>query len=109
MRFILLLTVTALAGLTTGCHTPARASQDFHVTAATPDQHIDVTGIYGNKEYALSVSRENVPMYVAYYEPIGTEDVGKDFHASLANGTFTLDVPGKGPVHYNVEAVREIR
>jgi hypothetical protein len=105
MRFAIIFALFVLPALAiSGCkgHTNA-----LHITSVNPDAHIDVTASFGDKEYALSVDRSAVPLYVAYYEPIETGDVGKDFHATLSNGAFTVDVPGKGSVHYNVEAARE--
>jgi len=104
----ILTTVALIAtSATLGC---SQKAQTFHVTSATPDAQVDVTGTFEGKEYALSVIRENVPLYIAYYEPIGTADVGKDFHAALENGRLRIDVPKPdGTVltaHYAIESVR---
>jgi hypothetical protein len=106
-------TLRALALLATlatiGC---SQKAQTFHVTSATPDAPIDVTGTFEGKEYSLSVNRQNVPLYIAYYEPIGTADVGKDFHATLDNGKgdLLIDVPKpdgtRATVRYTIESAR---
>lgn len=90
----------------TGCKSRS-APNTFHVTAVNPDSMPDVVGTFEKNEYALSVSREGVPLYVAYYEPIGLDDVGKDFQAVLANGSISINVPGKGWVRYDIQRARE--
>lgn len=85
------------------------AKNMLHVTSATPDAAVDVTGTLNGKEYALSVDRENVPPYIAYYEPIDVQDVGKDFPATLdqSSGEIVVQVPGKGTARYFVRSVSE--
>ena len=91
----------------TGCHHAAKNT--FHVTAVTPDQAVDVFGTLNGKAYALSVDRSNVPLYVAYYEPIDVQDVGKDFPARLdeSSGEVVAQVPNKGAVRYFVRAAHQ--
>jgi hypothetical protein len=104
----LILTLILLTALAVGgCKGNSVAQNSFHVTAVSPDSPVDVIGTLGDKEYALSVNRENVPLYIAYYEPIGIDDVGKNFRAILADGTLSVEVPGKGTVRYTVQSVRE--
>ena len=81
----------------------------LHVTSVTPDAAVDVTGTLNGKAYALSVDRENVPLYVAYYEPIGVQDVGKDFPARFdpSSDEIFVQVPDKGTVRYTVQSARQ--
>jgi hypothetical protein len=98
-----------LAMCAVGCRSRrALDAAEFHVTAVTPDQPIDVVGVFGGEEYALSVDRANVPLYIAYYEPIDVGDVGRNFPAALKDGAFSIGIPGKGVVQYEVKSVREI-
>jgi hypothetical protein len=115
MKTPLCLIVFALA-FTLGC---SPKEQTFRVTAATPDQRIDVVGTFEGKEYALSVDRaqNHVPAYSAYFEPIATDDVGKEFHATVKGGEIA-DLPKPvvvdwlapdkkvSTVYYTIEAAR---
>jgi hypothetical protein len=89
--------------LVLGCRSPV-----FHVKAVNPDASIDVIGTFDGKEYSLTVSRENAPLYVAHYEPIQTEDVGKDFPAEINGSSLFVDIPAKGRVRYDIQSVREV-
>jgi hypothetical protein len=109
--------IALTVAFTLGCSPKAHT---FRVTAATPDQRIDVVGTFEGKEYALSVDRKenHVPTYSAYFEPIATEDVGKEFHATVKNGEIAIDLPKPvvvdwlapdkkvSTVYYTIEAAR---
>lgn len=107
MKKLMIALVLILAGGAFGC----RSTQHnvFHVKAVNPDAPIDVIGTLEGKEYSLSVNRDKVPLYVAYYEPIRTEDVGKEFHAEAKDGSLFIDVPDKGTVRYDIRAVSEAK
>jgi len=79
----------------------------FYVTAVHPDAPIDVEGRFQNKQYALLVDRETnkVPLYLAYYEPIDIDDVGKSFRAREWQGELLIEVPGKGEIAYSIKSV----
>lgn len=85
------------------------AKNTLHVTSVTPDAAVDVTGTLNGKAYELSVDRKDVPLYVAYYEPIDVPDVGKDFPAQIeaSSGEVVVQVPNKGTVRYSIQSVRE--
>lgn len=106
---VLMFLVASLAGAV-GCHSnqaqPAKVGV-FHVKAVTPDAPIDLIGSLNGKEYSLSVNRKNVPLYIAYYEPIGPEDVGKEFHAQVKDDSVFIDLPEKGTVRYDIKSVSE--
>jgi hypothetical protein len=84
------------------------AKNTLHVKSVTPDAAVDVAGALNGKTYELSVDRENVPLYIAYYEPIDVQDVGKDFPARFeeSSGEVIVQVPNKGVVRYSVRSVR---
>jgi len=92
--------------LVMGC---GHAKNTLHVTSVTPDAAVDVTGTLNGKAYELSVDRKDVPLYVAYYEPIEVPDVGKDFPARFdeMSGEVIVHVPGKGTVRYSVQSARQ--
>src|SRR5690349_14517787 len=96
MKKIVVVLMTVVAGVCLGCRSTKPQPNVFHVKSVNPDAPIDVVGTLEGKEYSLSVNREKVPLYVAYYEPIRTEDVGKDFHAETKDGSVFIDVPDKG-------------
>jgi hypothetical protein len=85
------------------------AKNTLHVTSVTPDAAVDVTGTLNGKAYELSVDRKDVPLYIAYYEPIEVPDVGKDFPARFddRSGEVIVQVPNKGAVRYSIKSVHE--
>jgi len=68
-----------------------------------------VVGTLNGKTYDLSVDRSSVPLYVAYYEPIGVDGVGKDFPVQIeeSSGEMLVQVPNKGAVRYSIQSVHE--
>jgi hypothetical protein len=106
MRHLLVYTSTVLV-MVMGC---GHASKNtLHVTSVTPDAAVDVAGTLNGKDYELRVDRTDVPLYIAYYEPINVQDVGKDFPAQLekTSGELVVQVPNKGAVHYSIRSVHE--
>ncbi len=115
---ILLLLAAALVGCS---HKPQPKQLTFHVTAVTPCDSI--TGTYADREYRLVISRfqdeSEVPAYIACWEPIGAEAVGKDFSASVFQTDFAVIVPnllvpewlhsGRKVVIYQIASVREVK
>ena len=83
----------------------------MRVVAVAPDKDVDVVADLGKTEYELSVIRDGVPVYVAYYEPIDVPDVGHSFTAYLdsKDGTVHVAVPDRGWVRYEVVAARQLR
>ena len=97
--------------LCAGCRDVAKnaPANVLHVTSVTPDGTPGVTGILNGKEYALTVDRKGVPLYVAYYEPIDVADVSKDFPAQFeeSSNELIVQVPNRGAVRYAIRFVRE--
>ncbi len=100
-----LITISLLLVFALGCH--SGNAHVFHVKAVNSDSPVDVIGTFEGKEYLLSVNRANVPVYVAYYAPIRTEDVGKDFQAEVKDGSLFIDIPDKSRVRYDIQSVKE--
>lgn len=90
-----------------GCSRPAKNT--LHVQSFTPGATVDVVGTLNGLTYELSVDRSNAPLYVAHYEPIGVQDVGKDFSAQIeeSSGEVLVQVPNKGAVRYSIRSVHE--
>lgn len=90
-----------------GCSHPAKNT--LHVTSVTPDAAVDVVGTLNGQTYELSVDRSDVPLYIAYYEPIDVQDVGKDFPARFDkdSGEIIVQVLAKGMVRYSIRTVYE--
>lgn len=90
-----------------GCSHPVKNT--LHVTCVTPDAAVDVVGTLNGQTYELSIDRSNVPLYIAYYEPISVQDVGKEFPARFdqSSGEIVVQVPDKGPVRYSIRSARE--
>jgi len=99
-----------LLAILAGCHhAPGRPAHTLHVTSVTPDADVEVIGELDGKVYALGVDRKDVPLYIAYWEPIDVGDVGKDFtaHFDANSGEVIVDGTDKGTVGYRVKSVRE--
>jgi hypothetical protein len=99
-------TVVVLALALVGC-TKARPDNQFHVVSADTCERPSIVGVLGNKEFALNM--ENPPMGVACAGFLRSEDVGKDFPATVDfdHGVVTITVAGEAH-RYVIDHVREV-
>jgi hypothetical protein len=98
------------------------AAPVFHVTAAESSCGggliVGTASIKGGyRTYTLMPDRtqlnETLGPYgqfaVACYGPIGPDDVGKEYAATVRDGVVSISVPGKSVFRYDIQSVREGR
>jgi hypothetical protein len=105
--------IVLIAAALIGCHTAATKPKTdvLHVTFARLCSEPDIAGTFDGKTFSLAASRDGRPLYVACFDPIRPEDVGKDFHATWdkVRGQLIVSVPDFGDVHYDISTVGEVK